>query len=58
MKALLMSDLYPYFCRSLEKKGYKIIPTKKINAFLEPEQRHADRTAKVRLQRIIRRMCG
>lgn len=42
MKALLMSDLYPYFCRSLEKKGYKIIPTKKINAFLEPEQRHAD----------------
>lgn len=42
MKALLMSNLYPCFCRSLAEKGYKIIPTKKISAFLEPEQRHAD----------------
>ena len=42
MKTLVMSDLYPCFCRSLAEKGYKIIPTKKISAFLEPEQRHAD----------------
>jgi len=42
MKTLVMSDLYPCFCRSLANKGYKIIPTKKINIFLEPEQRHAD----------------
>lgn len=42
MKALVMSDLYPCFCRSLKEIGYKIIPTKKINTFLEPEQRHAD----------------
>ena len=42
MKALVMSDLYPCFYRSLAEKGYKIIPTKKIDLFLEPEQRHAD----------------
>ena len=42
MKKLVMSKRYPCFCEELQKFGYKIIPTKKINTFLEPEQYHAD----------------
>ena len=42
MKTLVMSDLYPQFCHRLEEFGYKIIPTKNINTFHEPERRHAD----------------
>ena len=42
MKKLVMSKKYPCFCEELNKFGYEIIPTKKINTFLEPEQYHAD----------------
>ncbi len=42
MKTLCMSDEYPCFCRELRRNGYKIIPTEKIECFLQPEQRHAD----------------
>ena len=42
MKKLVMSKRYPCFCEELNKFGYEIIPTKKINTFLEPEQYHAD----------------
>ena len=42
MKKLVMSKKYPCFCEELRKFGYKIIPTKKIKTFLEPEQYHAD----------------
>ena len=42
MKKLVMSKRYPCFCEELQKFGYKIIPTKKIKTFLEPEQYHAD----------------
>ena len=42
MKTLFMSDEYPCFCRELRRNGYKIIPTEKIECFLQPEQRHAD----------------
>lgn len=42
MKTLVMSDQYPQFCRKLEELGYVIIPTENINAFHEPERRHAD----------------
>ena len=41
MKKLVMSKKYPCFCEELNKFGYEIIPTKKINTFLEPEQYHA-----------------
>lgn len=42
MKNVIISDLYPCFCDALCNYGYNIIPTKKINSFLEPEQKHAD----------------
>lgn len=42
MKKLVMSKKYPCFCEELNKFGCEIIPTKKINTFLEPEQYHAD----------------
>lgn len=42
MKTLVMSDLYPQFCRRLEEFGYKIIPTENIDIFHQPERRHAD----------------
>ena len=42
MKRLLISDECPCFCRELQARGYKIIPTKKIDCFLPPEQHHAD----------------
>ena len=42
MKKLVMSKKYHCFCEELNKFGYEIIPTKKINTFLEPEQYHAD----------------
>lgn len=42
MKKLVMSKKYPCFCEELNKFGYEIIPTKKINTFLEPEEYHAD----------------
>lgn len=42
MKKLVMSKKIPCFCEELNKFGYEIIPTKKINTFLEPEQYHAD----------------
>ena len=42
MKKLVMNKKYPCFCEELNKFGYEIIPTKKINTFLEPEQYHAD----------------
>lgn len=42
MKKLVMSKKYPCFCEELNKFGYEIIPTKKINTFLEPEQYQAD----------------
>ena len=42
MKALVINTEYNCFCRELERHGYNIIPTKKIETFLKPEQRHAD----------------
>lgn len=42
MKTVVMSDLYPFFCKALAEHGYKIIPTKNISVFLQPEQKHAD----------------
>lgn len=42
MKKLVMSKKYSCFCEEINKFGYEIIPTKKINTFLEPEQYHAD----------------
>lgn len=42
MKTLVMSSLYTCFCEALRQKGYNIIPTKNINVFHKPEQRHAD----------------
>ena len=42
MKRLLMNDENPCFCRELARFGYDIIPAKKIESFLKPEQRHAD----------------
>ncbi|MED9968661.1 MAG: hypothetical protein UFA98_01425 [Ruminococcus sp.] len=42
MKNLVISDLYPCFCDELRKLDYNIIPTKKINEFYLPEQKHAD----------------
>ncbi len=42
MKTLYMSDQYPCFCRTLMQMGYKIIPSKNIEAFPFPERKHAD----------------
>ena len=42
MPTLLMNDAYPCFCEALQRLGYVIIPTKKIDCFHQPEQRHAD----------------
>lgn len=42
MNDVIISDLYPCFCEELSKYGYNIIPSKKIKAFTEPEQKHAD----------------
>ena len=42
MKHLVINDEYPCFCNALSKLGYNIIPTKKIDTFNKPEQRHAD----------------
>ena len=42
MKNLVISDLYPCFCDELRNLDYNIIPTKKINEFNLPEQKHAD----------------
>lgn len=42
MKNLVISDLYPCFCDELRNLDYNIIPTKKINEFYLPEQKHAD----------------
>ena len=45
MKSLIMSGLYPCFCKELAEYGYDIIPSKKIEEFAEPEQLHADMQA-------------
>ena len=45
MKSLIISPLYPCFCRELAEYGYDIIPSKKIEEFAEPEQLHADMQA-------------
>lgn len=45
MKTVLMSGLYPCFCEKLAEFGYNIILSKKIEAFPEPEQYHADMQA-------------
>lgn len=45
MKTVLMSGLYPCFCKELSKFGYNIIPSKKIDVFPKPEQYHADMQA-------------
>ena len=45
MKSLIMSGLYPYFCKELAGFGYNIILSEKISAFAEPEQLHADMQA-------------
>lgn len=45
MKTVLMSGLYPCFCKALAGFGYSIIPSKKIDIFNEPEQYHADMQA-------------
>lgn len=45
MKQLLMNNTYPAFCEELAQNGYQIIPSKKIEAFSSPEQRHADMQA-------------
>ena len=42
MQTLLMNDEYPCFCDELRQRGFYIIPTKKIDSFHKPEQRHAD----------------
>ena len=42
MRSLIMSDVYPGFCRELSEKGYHIIPTETVDYFHLPEQRHAD----------------
>lgn len=42
MKSVVISDLYPCFCEELRKYDYNIIPSKKIEVFPEPEQKHAD----------------
>lgn len=42
MKTVVMSDQYPCFCEGLSKFGYNIIPSKNINIFNRPEQKHAD----------------
>ena len=45
MKSLIISGLYPCFCRELARYGYNIILSKKIEEFTEPEQLHADMQA-------------
>ena len=45
MKTVLMSGLYPCFCEKLAEFGYNIILSKKVEAFPEPEQYHADMQA-------------
>ena len=45
MKSLIISPLYPCFCRELAEYGYDIIPSKKIEEFAEPEQLHAEMQA-------------
>lgn len=45
MKTVLMSGLYPCFCKKLAEFGYNIILSEKIEAFPEPEQNHADMQA-------------
>lgn len=45
MKTVIMSDLYPCFCKEFEKYGYNIIPSKNITAFSNPERKHADMQA-------------
>ena len=45
MKSLIISGLYPCFCRELARYGYNIILSKKIEEFAEPEQLHADMQA-------------
>lgn len=42
MNNVIISDLYPCFCEALRAFDYNIIPTKNINEFSEPEQKHAD----------------
>ncbi len=45
MKSIIMSCLYPDFCRELKKYGYNIIPSKNISEFAKPERQHADMQA-------------
>ena len=45
MKSLIISPMYPCFCKELAEYGYDIIPSKKIEEFAEPEQLHADMQA-------------
>lgn len=42
MCKLIMSDKYPQFCDELTKAGQRITACDKIDAFSEPEQKHAD----------------
>ena len=42
MKSLIISPLYPCFCRELAEYGYDIIPSKKIEEFAEREKLYAD----------------
>lgn len=53
MKTLYMSDDYPCFCRELQRYGYRIIPTEKIECFYAPEQRHADMQRLVIRQKVF-----
>lgn len=47
MSRLLMSTEEPAFIRAMEEKGFDIIPTERIDSFLQPEQYHADMQALV-----------
>lgn len=42
MKSLFISDMYQCFCDELINRGYNIIPSKNIDVFNPPEQKHAD----------------
>ena len=47
MSRLLISPQEPAIIRAMEEKGFDIVPTERIDCFLQPEQYHADMQALV-----------
>ena len=40
--SIVMSGEYPEFVSAMHDRGYKVIPTKRISCYYQPEQFHAD----------------